>query len=99
MIDMNCMESHYPLGLMLRGDKSNSSALNVGSAPHPPTVPFSCSRGLSTPTTPQRLFLAPLRNALVGKTIPYNGKFRYLIAGIIVNGPSSEDRHPLRGDR
>ena len=93
------MESHYPLGLMLRGEKNNSSALNVGSVPPSPYRPFSRSRGLSTPTMPQRLFLAPLRNALVGNTVPYNGKFRYLIAGIIVNSPSSEDRHPLRGDR
>jgi hypothetical protein len=44
--------------------------LTSGASPHPPTAPFSRSRGLSTPTTPQRLFLAPLRNALVSNIIP-----------------------------
>jgi len=79
---MNHMESYYPLGLVLRGEKSISSILSGKSSPHPPPLdgyggPLLC-RGS------QRLFLAPLRNALAGNTIPYNTKSRCLIAGVII---------------
>jgi hypothetical protein len=52
----NCTGMYYFRGLVLRGEKNTSSALNVGSVPPSPTAPFSRSRGLFAPTTPLRLF-------------------------------------------
>jgi len=64
------MELHYLLGLVLCGEKSTSSAFNVGSVTPSPYRSFQSLQGVFTPTTPQRLFLAPLRNALVSIVIP-----------------------------
>jgi len=79
---MNRMESYYPLGPVLRGEKSISSILSGKSSPHPPSLVS--YRGSLLCRGSQRLFLAPLRNALAGNTIPYNSKSRCLIAGVII---------------
>ena len=50
---MNCMESHYPLGLMLRGEKSNSSVLNVAS------LRVTCVNSKSPQPSPYRSFQSP----------------------------------------
>jgi hypothetical protein len=53
IIGMNCMESHCPVGLMLRGEKSNSSALNVAS------LRVTCVNSRSSQPSPYLSFQSP----------------------------------------
>jgi hypothetical protein len=58
ILKVNIEELYYPLSLMLRGEKSNSSALNVGSVPPSPYRSFQSLQGALYPDYASETFLS-----------------------------------------
>ena len=57
IIEVNLEGLCYPLGLVLRGEKSSSSALNVGSVPPSPYRSFQSLQGALYPDYASETFL------------------------------------------
>jgi hypothetical protein len=78
------MELYYPLGLVLRGEKSVSSALNVGSVPPSPYRSFQSFQGALYPDYALETFLSSTTQCPRGQHNSHNRNVRGFITRTIM---------------